>query len=80
MQLTMEIRIQVAEVRILDHEHDLLALRSILLELEKRGHRLRHPLVNEENETAGTLDLRGKQGSAVIETTEVRNESEPTSK
>jgi len=58
-----------------DPEGATLALRIVLSELQKRGHRLRHP----ENETADTLDLRGEQGSAVGET-EVRNESEPTSK
>jgi hypothetical protein len=66
-------------VEVMNHEHDLIALRSIFRELEKRGHRLRHPEKKAENQTADTLNLRGEQGSAASETTEVRDELEPTS-
>jgi hypothetical protein len=58
---------------------DVFSLISILFELQKRGHRLRYPKIEGENQTAGILDLRGEREPAA-QTTKVRNESEPTSK
>jgi len=50
---------------------EIYTLCSILRDLQMRGYRLRHPETQAENETANTLDLRGEQGSAVSEMTEV---------
>ncbi len=58
---------------------DIFALRSILQELGKRGHRLRHPEIKAEYKTASTENLGREPVNAESET-EVRIESEPTSK
>ena len=61
------------------YEQDLFALRSILLELGKRGRRLRFPDGYQEIQTALTENLVRDTVKAASET-EVQNESEPTSK
>jgi hypothetical protein len=57
---------------------DINTLRSILLDLQLRGHRLRHPEMKRENQTASSdTPLAGRTDEAASEMMEVRNESDP---
>jgi hypothetical protein len=56
---------------------DIFALRSILLELGKRGHRLRYPEIKAENQTAPSENLLAGTPNEAAENEEVCNEHKP---